>query len=188
MFEFNNRDNKTPLDSVVLVYLFWSFSFRHVLYLVLVILLSTLNMKILSSVCFVVIVNTSKGQLCIKKYGKSYNFSSLQQGHFLCDTDEIRGNGCLKILASASERWYWHQNWQWNKTILFYTVSRVESSTYFVKHVIFNKIGILESCNFVKKCFAKISRRRISNNLEGATVPNICGKTSVGEYFKNCTD
>ena len=74
---------------------------------------------------------------------------------------------------------------------LYYFTQSLElkvSSIYLVKHVIFNKIGTLESCNFVRKCFAKISRRRISDNLERATVQNICGKTSAGEYFKNCRD
>ena len=40
----NNKDNRTPFDNVVLVFLFLSFNFKNVSYLVLMFLLLTLNM------------------------------------------------------------------------------------------------------------------------------------------------
>ena len=43
MFKINNRFNRTPFDSVVLVNLFLSFHMKHVSHLVLVFLLATLN-------------------------------------------------------------------------------------------------------------------------------------------------
>ena len=49
----------------------------------------------------------------------------------------------------------------------------------FVRHVIFNKVVTcrLEACDFAKKCFEKISRRKFPNNLKGATAHSPCRKT-----------
>ena len=54
-------------------------------------------------------------------------------------------------------------------------------------HVISNKVAIyrLEACDFVRKCFAKTSRRKFSDNLKRVTVKNPYGKTSVLEFLFN---
>ena len=57
MFKDNNKDNRTLFDNVVSVYLFLSFYFRHVSYLVLMYLLLPLNMEMPSEVCLAVIGN-----------------------------------------------------------------------------------------------------------------------------------
>ena len=44
MFKDNNKDSRTPFDNVILVYLFLSFNFGHVSYLVLMFLLMPLDM------------------------------------------------------------------------------------------------------------------------------------------------
>ena len=43
----------------------------------------------------------------------------------------------------------------------------------------------LEACNFIRKCFAKISRRNFSDNLRRVTVKNPYGKTPVLEFLFN---
>ena len=55
----------------------------------------------------------------------------------------------------------------------------------FVKHVIFNKVVTyrLEACDFVRKCFAKISRRKFLYNLKRATAQHPCRRFSVMESF-----
>ena len=54
-------------------------------------------------------------------------------------------------------------------------------------HVISNKVATyrLEACDFVRKCFAKISRRKFSDNLKRVTLKNPYGKTSVLEFLFN---
>ena len=61
------------------------------------------------------------------------------------------------------------------------------SSIYFVKYVIFNKVTTyrLEACDFVRKCFAKISRRKFPDNLKRVTMKNPYAKTSVLESIFN---
>ena len=53
--------------------------------------------------------------------------------------------------------------------------------------VISNKVATyrLEACDFVRKCFAKISRIKFSDTLKRVTVKNPYGKTSVLEFFFN---
>ena len=55
----------------------------------------------------------------------------------------------------------------------------------FVKHVIFNKVVTyrLEACDFVRKCFAKMSRRKFLDNLKRATAQDPHRKISVMESF-----
>ena len=55
----------------------------------------------------------------------------------------------------------------------------------FVKHVIFNKVVTyrLEACDFVRKCFAKMSRRKFLDNLKRATAQDPHRKISVIEFF-----
>ena len=55
------------------------------------------------------------------------------------------------------------------------------------RHVISNKVASyrLEACDFVRKCFAKISRRKFSDNLKRVTVKNPYGKASVLEFLFN---
>ena len=57
----------------------------------------------------------------------------------------------------------------------------------FVKHVISNKVATyrLEACDFVRKCFAKTSRRKFHDNLKRVTAKNPYGKTSVFESVFN---
>ena len=123
---------------------------------------------------------TSKDLIYIKKYGKLYNFSTLQQTSFPYDTDK---NSHLKILASASSSEFTFdynyillcsRNRLWSHKLVLYI---------FVKNVILNKVGTLETCSFVTKCFAKISGKLFSDNLERASVENTCRETSVMEYF-----
>ena len=58
---------------------------------------------------------------------------------------------------------------------------------YFVKHVITNEVAAyrLEACDFVRKCFPKISRRKPSNNLKRVTMDNSFVETSVLESVFN---
>ena len=122
---------------------------------------------------------TSKDLIYIKKYRKLYNFSTLQQT-FSYDTDK---NSHLKILASASSSEFTFdynyillcsRNRLWSHKLVLYI---------FVKNVILNKVGTLETCSFVTKCFAKISGKLFSDNLERASVENTCRETSVMEHF-----
>ena len=55
----------------------------------------------------------------------------------------------------------------------------------FVKHVIFNKVVTyrFETCDFVRKCFAKICRRKFLDNLKRATAQDPGTKSSVTESF-----
>ena len=48
----------------------------------------------------------------------------------------------------------------------------------------FNKIATykLEACDFVRKSFAKISRRKFPYNLKKVTMKKPCVKTSVLEF------
>ena len=61
------------------------------------------------------------------------------------------------------------------------------SSIYFVKHVVSNKVATyrLEACDFVRKYFAKISRRKFPDNLKRVTMKNPYAKTSVLESVFN---
>ena len=43
----------------------------------------------------------------------------------------------------------------------------------------------LEACDFARKCFAKISRRKSPYNLKRVTMINPCAKTSVLESVFN---
>ena len=54
---------------------------------------------------------------------------------------------------------------------------------FFVKHFIFNKAVIyrLEACNFVRRFFEKISRRKFPNNLKRAIAYSPCRETSAVE-------
>ena len=47
-------------------------------------------------------------------------------------------------------------------------------SIYFVKYVISNKVATykLEACGFVRKCFAKISRKNFADNFKRVTMNN----------------
>ena len=123
---------------------------------------------------------TSKDLIYIKKYGKLYNFSTIQQTSFPYDTDK---DSLLKSLASGSSSEFTFdynyillcsRNRPWSHKLVLYI---------FVKNVIFNKVGTLETCNFVTKCFAKISGKLFSDNLERASVENTFRETSVMEYF-----
>ena len=55
----------------------------------------------------------------------------------------------------------------------------------FVKHVIFNKAVTyrLETCDFVRKRFAKKSGRKCLDNLKRATAQDPCRNSSVMEVF-----
>ena len=55
----------------------------------------------------------------------------------------------------------------------------------FVKQVIFNKVVTyrLEAGDIVRKCFAKISRRKFLDNLKRATTQDLCRKSSVMNLF-----
>ena len=55
----------------------------------------------------------------------------------------------------------------------------------FAKHVIFNKVKTyrLEACDFVTRCFAKISGRKFLDNLKRATAQDPYRKSSVMESF-----
>ena len=61
------------------------------------------------------------------------------------------------------------------------------NSIHFVKYIISNKVATyrLEACDFVRKCFAKISRRKFPDNLKRVTMKNPCAKTSVLESVFN---
>ena len=56
-----------------------------------------------------------------------------------------------------------------------------------MKHVVSNKVGTyrLEACNFVRKCFAKISGGKFSDNLKRVTMENPYAKISVLESVFN---
>ena len=85
----------------------------------------------------------------------------------------------LEILASASphRHRHWHRHRHSNINIVF------NNSL----HVISNKVATyrLEACDFVRKCFAKISRKKFSDNLKRVTVKNPYEKTSVLESLFN---
>ena len=57
----------------------------------------------------------------------------------------------------------------------------------FVKHVVSIKFATyrLEACNFVRKCFATISRRKFYDNLRRVTMKNSYEKTSALEFLFN---
>ena len=60
-------------------------------------------------------------------------------------------------------------------------------SIYFVKYVISNKVATykLEACGFVRKCFAKISRKNFADNFKRVTMNNAFVETSVLESVFN---
>ena len=64
-------------------------------------------------------------------------------------------------------------------------LARVVVLYIFIKHVISIKFAnySLETCDFVRKCFAKIYRRKFSNNLKRVTVKDPSEKTSALEPF-----
>ena len=67
------------------------------------------------------------------------------------------------------------------------SASASASSIYSVKHVISNKVITyrLEACDFARKCFTKICRRKSPYNLRRVTMKNPCSKTSVLESVFN---
>ena len=83
----------------------------------------------------------------------------------------LKVNGHLEISASASAFQY--------KYSFLNSINSL--------HVISNKVATyrLEACDFVRKCFTKISRRKFSDNLKRVTVKNPYGKTSVLEFLFN---
>ena len=60
-------------------------------------------------------------------------------------------------------------------------------SIYFVKHVTTNDVAAyrFEVCDFVRKYFPKISRRKFSDNLKRVTMNNPFAETSVLESVFN---
>ena len=60
-------------------------------------------------------------------------------------------------------------------------------SIYFVKYIISNKVATyrLEACDFVRKCFAKISRKNFSDNFKRVSMKNAFVETSVLESVFN---
>ena len=71
-------------------------------------------------------------------------------------------NGHLEISASALTS-------EFQSNIVFYAAFRVKSYFYkFLSRVISIKVATyrFEACDFVRKCFAKISRRNLSNNFK----------------------
>ena len=66
--------------------------------------------------------------------------------------------------------------------VFFYSINQLVLYI-FIKHIIFNKVVTyrLEACNFVRKCFAKISRRKFLDNSKKSTAQDPCRKSSVME-------
>ena len=90
------------------------------------------------------------------------------------------------IWKSPHRQWNRHSN----MTIVFYTVwitFRVKSKVYiFISNTLLSiKLWTyrLLACDFVRKCFAKISRRKFPDNLKSAILQNTSTKTSVMESF-----
>ena len=144
-----------------------------------------------SKVCLVLIGNLVRSLICIKEYEKSYKFFIFRANSFFSIRNwknpgkRPLGNLSMGIsvfaLASESAREYNYS--------LLHTLNHLESWKLvlyiFVKHVIFNKVVTyrLEACDFVRKCFAKISRREFLDNSKKATAQDPCRKSSVMEPF-----
>ena len=118
---------------------------------------------------------SSEGLICIKEYGKSYKFVISRTNSFFSIRNGQNqgkrpfGNLGMGISALASS----------SESACEYNYS------LFVKHVIFNK-GVtyrLEAFDFVRQCFAKISRRKFLDNLKRATAQDSCRKSSVVKSF-----
>ena len=89
----------------------------------------------------------------------------------------------ISALASASE-----STCEYNYSLL-HSINHLQSWKLvlyiFAKHVIFNKVKTyrLEACDFVTRCFAKISGRKFLDNLKRATAQDPYRKSSVMESF-----
>ena len=77
----------------------------------------------------------------------------------------------MAIWKSRHRHRHWHRHRH----------SNINIGCYNSLHVISNKVATyrLEACDFIRKCFAKISRRKFSDNLKRVTVKNPYEKTSV---------
>ena len=101
----------------------------------------------------------------------------------------------MEISASASRHRHWNEHWHQHRhlniNIVFTQYKQPlklkASSIYFVKYVISNKVAtyMLEACDFVRKCFAKTSRRKFPHNLKWVTMQNPFAKTSMLEFVFN---
>ena len=76
---------------------------------------------------------------------------------------DISASALVSGLASVSPFEYKYSFFAQYK----YPLELKASSIYFVKHVISNKLATyrLEACDYVRKCFVKISRRKFPDNL-----------------------
>ena len=97
-------------------------------------------------------------------------FSSLQQTpSFPYETEKIQGNDHLKISASASRRWHCHQSRYSNTTRIF----GVKRQFYiFLSNTLFSIKSQLQACDFVRKCFSKISHRKFLDYSRSSTLEN----------------
>ena len=91
----------------------------------------------------------------------------------------------LEISASVSRHrhWHWHQHRHRHS-------NRNTFSIHFCQTRFSNKVATyrLEACDFFRKCFAKISRRKFSDNLKRVIVKNLYEKTSVLDSLFNEID
>ena len=85
----------------------------------------------------------------------------------------------MEISASA----YRHRHRHWHR----HRHSNINIVFYISLHVISNKVATyrLEACDFVRKCFAKLSGRKFSDNLKRVTVKKPYEKTSALESLFN---
>ena len=124
----NNRESRTPFDNVVLVYLFLSFNFSYVSYLVVGFFSLTLNMQMTSSVCLVVIGNNIKrSDNTLKSIENHTMFSSLSTFSFLSQCFQGALFFHTKLTKSREtdiwESQYWHL--VIGKTITVFEITRL---------------------------------------------------------------